>query len=577
MRTLKERLVDWVEHRTGLESAIKNFLYEEIPASSGWHQVFGSVALFLFFLQAFTGLLLAFNYAATPGEAYNSLKYILSELTGGSLIRGLHHWGASLMIVVVVLHMTQVFIYGAYKKPREATWMLGVLLLLLTLAFGLTGYLLPWDNRAYWGTIVATQIAAKAPLIGPYLTRLLGSDGSIGVVTFARFFSLHVLLLPALTSLIMVLHVYLVRKHGVAPTPADQGATKKFFPEQVFKDTVAIFAAFVTLLVMAIAVKVPLENLADPTDTTYVPRPDWYFLFLFQLLKIFEGPLEIFGTAVLPALAVVGLLSVPFVDRGEIRRLTQRTVAIGAVALAAIGWAGLTVTAIVTTPASENLPTGEAAAVQDWQQLSPVELAGIGFYREERCDTCHNLAGGQAKVGPNLTTTAIRRSAAWMIDHFRAPARLVPGTSMPPIHLSDEQLVALAAFILKLTPKNAEALESAPDNVVQGAMLYQAHQCGNCHTANGAGMKVGPALNGLAKRRTRDWIEVQIRHPERHIAETMMPAYDLSPQDMDRLIVYLLSLPYVEPFSVARRDGLEFLGYEAGEAEQGAGDRQQMH
>ena len=114
---LKRRVADWLEHRTGLESAVKNFLYEDIPASAGWHQVFGSVAVFLFLIQAFTGVLLAFNYAPTPGEAYNSLKYILTELTGGSLIRGLHHWGASLMIVVVVLHMTQVFIWGAYKKP----------------------------------------------------------------------------------------------------------------------------------------------------------------------------------------------------------------------------------------------------------------------------------------------------------------------------------------------------------------------------------------------------------------------------------------------------------------------------
>ena len=183
MNELKRRLVDWIEHRTGLETAIKEFLYEEIPASSGWPHVFGSVAVFLFLLQAFTGLLLAFNYAPTPGEAYNSVKYIISELTGGQLIRGLHHWGASLMIVVVVLHMIQVFISGAYKKPREATWMVGVCLLLLTLAYGLTGYLLPWDNRAYWGTVVTTQIASKAPLLGPYLTRLLGSDGSIGVVT----------------------------------------------------------------------------------------------------------------------------------------------------------------------------------------------------------------------------------------------------------------------------------------------------------------------------------------------------------------------------------------------------------
>jgi ubiquinol-cytochrome c reductase cytochrome b subunit len=339
-----------------------------------------------------------------------------------------------MMIVIVVLHMTQVFLYGAYKKPREATWLVGVVLLLLTLGFGLTGYLLPWDNRAYWGTVVSTQMAAKAPVVGQYLARLLGSDGSVGVVTFARFFSLHVLLLPAATGLLIGLHVYLVRKHGVAPAPGEQ-ATKKFFPEQVFKDTVAIFVVFVILFVMAAVAKVPLERLADPTDTTYIPRPDWYFLFLFQTLKVFEGPLEIVGSVILPTLAILALLSVPFVDRGEVKRLTQRTLAIGVVTLAGIGWTGLTVAAIVTTPKRDLTAGEESVVVHYWQQLSPAELAGIAYYREEKCASCHNLAEGPVKVGPNLTMTALRRSSAWMIDHFKHPSRLMPGTSMPPIHL----------------------------------------------------------------------------------------------------------------------------------------------
>src|SRR4029078_9472716 len=204
------RLSTWIAHRTGVETAIRNFLYEQIPASAGWHQVFGSVAMFLFLIQAFTGALLAVNYAPTPGHAYNSLRYILTEVTAGRLMRGLHHWGASMMIVVVVLHMVQVFLYGAYKKPRETTWMVGVMLLLVTLAYGLTGYLLPWDNRAYWGTVVTTQIAAQAPLLGSYLTRLLGGQGEVGVVTFARFYGMHVLLLPPATLLLIAVHVYLV-------------------------------------------------------------------------------------------------------------------------------------------------------------------------------------------------------------------------------------------------------------------------------------------------------------------------------------------------------------------------------
>ncbi len=160
-------LLDWLEDRTGIISTVEHFMDEDIPASSGWHQVFGSVAVFLFLIQAFTGILLAINYAPTPGEAYSSLHYILTEVTAGRLMHQLHHWGASMMIVVVVLHMVQVFLWGGYKKPREATWIAGVILLLLTLAYGLTGYLLPWDNKAYWGTVVVTQIAASDPAGGP--------------------------------------------------------------------------------------------------------------------------------------------------------------------------------------------------------------------------------------------------------------------------------------------------------------------------------------------------------------------------------------------------------------------------
>src|SRR5215469_7345185 len=351
---MKERLAaigEWLEHRTGIIGGIQHFLYEEIPHSSGWHQVFGSLALFLFMVQIFTGIMLAFNYAPTPGEAYNSLRYILTALTAGPLLRGLHHWGASMMIVVVVLHMVQVFLYGACKKPREATWMVGVVLLLVTLAYGLTGYLLPWDNRAYWGTMVTTQIAGSAPVMGTYLTKLLGAADGIGAVTFARFYAVHVLILPPATILLVAFHVYLVRRHGVAPEPGDELVPRKrFFPVQVFKDTVAIFVAFAVLFTMAIVAHVPLEQMADPTDTSYIPRPEWYFLFLFQMLKLFKGPLEIVGSVVLPGLAVLALILVPFIDRSKVVKVTQRAVAIGIVLLAAVAWGGLTSAAVASTP-----------------------------------------------------------------------------------------------------------------------------------------------------------------------------------------------------------------------------------
>jgi ubiquinol-cytochrome c reductase cytochrome b subunit len=544
MSKLPQRLRDWLDQRTGVETAVRNFLYEEIPASSGWHQVFGSVAAFLFLVQAFTGAMLAFNYAPTPGEAYNSLRYILTELTGGSLMRGLHHWGASMMIVVVVLHMTQVFLYGGYKKPREATWMVGVVLLLLTMAYGLTGYLLPWDNRAYWGTVVATQIAAKAPLLGPYMSRLLGSfSGEVGVVTFARFYGLHVLLLPPATTLLIAVHIYLVRKHGVAPLPGDEvRPRKKFYPEQAFKDTLAIFAAFAVLFVMALVVRVPLERLADPTDTSYIPRPEWYFLFLFQSLKFFQGSLEVFASVILPALAVLALMFLPFADRGRVRRVTQRTGAAAVIVLAALGWAGLTMAAVLSKPKADQAALVDFSQPTDWMQLTPVELAGIGYFREQNCLACHTVGEGKTKEGPDLAGNGIHKSAAWMIQHFKRPASMVPGSSMPAIRLEDAQLNTLAAFLLKLTPQNAEALQSAPDFAVQGALIYQVRSCGSCQIVNKSGMKLGPPLNGLRRRRDRAWVEQHFRNPQAISPGTVMPPYKFSPSEMENLCSYLFTL-----------------------------------
>ena len=354
--------LSWIDDRTGLISAVEDFLDEDIPASSGWHQVFGSVALFVLLTQFLTGVLLALNYAAQPEAAYQSLLYIINEVPGGHLVRGLHHWGATAMVVVVVLHMIQVGLWGAYKKPREATWMVGVLLLLLTMGFGLTGYLLPWDNKAYWATVVTLQISSLAPGAGTLVPHLLGSpDGSVGVGTFQRFYTLHTMVLPAVTLALAIFHVALVRRHGVAPAPGDESRPqKKFYPGQVYKDTVAVFVAFTAMFLAAVLIEPPLEALADPTDTTYIPRPEWYFLFLFETLKFFEGSLEVVGAVILPTIAVIALALVPFLDSGKLQRVTKRITAMGVVAAAAALWTGLTVAAIMTTPDREEKPAREA-------------------------------------------------------------------------------------------------------------------------------------------------------------------------------------------------------------------------
>jgi len=531
-------ILNWLDERTGVVGAIHHFLDEEIPGSSGWHQVFGSIAMFLFLTQIFTGIMLAFNYAPTPGEAYNSLKYIVTELTCGRLMRGLHHWGASMMIVIVVLHMLQTFLWGAYKKPREATWMLGVVLLLVTLAFGLTGYLLPWDNRAYWGTVVTTQIAASAPG-GQIVQQLMGAEGGIvGAVTFARFYAVHVLLLPPVTMLLIGIHVFLVRKHGVAPAPVETLPKKKFYPEQVFKDTLAIFVVFVILFSLAIAAKVPVGRLADPTDTSYIPRPEWYFLFLFQTLKFFDGPLEVIGSVVLPTIAILALFATPFIDRGAVLRVGKRTTAIAIVLLAAITWGGLTAAAIRSTPAAPP-DVSEADGPQDWQQLSAVELAGIGYYRKENCASCHD---GKSSIGPDLSKHPVKRDAKWMIDHFKNPQAIAPGTSMPAIQLTTMQLNGLAAFLLKLNEKNQAALQSAPQFAVEGAIIYQQFQCGACHMINDVGQKMGPKLNGLNRRRTKEWVEQHFVDPTKLSPGSPMPPYKFTAKDMDRMVSFMMAL-----------------------------------
>ena len=543
---MNRRLRNFIEafdHRTGLKTAVNHFLYEEIPASAGWHQVFGSIALFLILIQVFTGALLAFNYAPTPGDAYNSLRYIVTEVTGGRLMRGLHHWGASMTIVIVVLHMVQVFLWGAYKKPREGTWMVGCILLLLTLGYGLTGYLLPWDNRAYWGTVVTTQIGATVPVMGPYVSRLLASTGDIGVVTFARFYGMHVLLLPPATFFLIALHIYLVRRHGIAPAPGDETRPRKgFYPEQVFKDTVAIFVAFAILFTMAIAVRVPLERMADPTDTSYIPRPEWYFLFLFQTLKAFEGPLEVVGTVILPTIGILALMLTPFVDRGKMIGVRHRTTAVGIVVLALLGWGGLTLAAVRSTPPQSDAAKIDFSGPTQWMQLRPGELAGISYFRQENCVVCHNVTGDTPKRGPNLSNTARRHDAAWMLAHFKAPASVTPGSVMTPVTLGDAQTRDLVLFVMTLTTENADIM-SAPEFAVAGAVLYQQSECGGCHMVNGIGGKIGPVLNGLGSRRTESWATEHFINPGKLSPGTPMPPYRFSPAEMQSIVSYLFTLP----------------------------------
>ena len=536
------RIGEWFELRTGAASAIKHFFLEDIPASTSWPQVFGSIALFLFMVQALTGILLGLNYAASPGDAYDSVIYIMRDVSGGRMIRGLHHWGASMMVIVVAFHAAQVFIYAAYKKPREVTWMTGVMLFLLVMAFGLTGYLLPWDNRAYWGTVVTTQIAGQVPWLGKALQHALGVERGIGVVAFTRFYALHVLILPALTIFLIGVHVALVRKHGVTPDPRSTGSKQKFFPNQVFKDTLAVFVAFAIVFAAAVFVDAPLERLADPTDSSYVPRPEWYFLFLFQALKLFHGPFEVIGSVGLPSAAITVLLLVPFLDKHRGRPAFRNEWAIGLVVLAFMAWGSLTLAALAGSPsasAKHSLPIQHQRVLS----LAPDELAGLEYFRREKCQSCHNLLDGEPKVGPNLAGLENRRSPDWMESHFRKPSdepALITENRQP---FSAAQMNALVMLASKLTPEKARDLGESPASILAGADIYVSNLCASCHKVNGAGGNVGPSLNGLVTRRSRQWVEKHFQAPRVMSPGSIMPPYHFAANQQDQLISYLFQLP----------------------------------
>jgi len=216
-------------------------------------------------------------------------------------------------------------------------------------------------------------------------------------------------------------------------------------------------------------------------------------------------------------------------------------VAFSVVILAALAWTGLTAAAVVTTPRQESAQI-DYSGPTDWLQLAPAELTGIAYFRQENCGSCHSIGEGGNKLGPDLTRITTHKDAAWMIQHFKHPAEMRPGTSMPPIQLTDAQLSSLAAFLLKLNPRNASALGNAPDFATEGALVYQANHCGACHAVNGAGVPIGPPLNGLSKRRSRSWVAQHFEDPKRLSPNSIMPPYKFPAKDLDNLNRYLFSL-----------------------------------
>jgi ubiquinol-cytochrome c reductase cytochrome b subunit len=212
------RLGNWLDERVGWRRVWEAIFLRKIPKVN-WLFTLGSASLFVALNQMITGILLTIYYVPTPDHAYDSVQYITTQVPAGWLIRGLHHWGASAMVILVVLHMIRVILYGAFKYPREVTWFTGIFLLLLTIGFGFTGYLLPWDQKAYWATTVGTRIAGTPPLIGDTILRIIRGGAELSAITLARFFGVHVWVLPAILVLFLVIHLFLVIRNGISAVP----------------------------------------------------------------------------------------------------------------------------------------------------------------------------------------------------------------------------------------------------------------------------------------------------------------------------------------------------------------------
>ncbi|MGI8982217.1 MAG: cytochrome b N-terminal domain-containing protein [Pirellulaceae bacterium] len=324
------RLAQWFHSRTGIYDVIQHALYENIPSGARWRYITGSMLVFAFAVQVITGIFLWMAYSPSSQTAYESVYYIQHEMTGGWLLRGVHHFMAQAMVIVMGLHILQVIIDGAYRAPREVNYWLGIILMQLVMGLGLTGYLLPWDQKGYWATNVATNLMTLVPFVGKELQQIAVGGNEYGHHTLTRFFAMHTGVLPAALIGFLILHIAAFRKHGIMATITPGRPDQYFWPHQVLLDAVGCLLLLGIVLLCVIHFDVTglatgnlaeahrgaeLGAPADPSEAYSAARPEWYYLFLFQLLKYFHGTQEIIGAIILPGIVMTILALAPIIGR----------------------------------------------------------------------------------------------------------------------------------------------------------------------------------------------------------------------------------------------------------------------
>ena len=588
---------NWLDQRTGYKALVHEALFENVPGGARWRYVWGSTLTFCFALQVITGLALWMSYSPGTQTAWESVYYIQHQQWGGWFLRGLHHFVAQAMTVLLVLHLMQVIIDGAYKAPREVNFWFGVGLLLLVLALSLTGYLLPWDQNGYWSTAVSTNLVGMAPLIGQPLQTLLVGGASYGHHTLTRFFALHAGVIPALIVLFIVGHIYLFRKHGLKPAEPRTKPDEGFWPEQILRDAVACLAVLAVVVFFVVREHgAPLGPPADPAEQFSAARPEWYFLFLFQLLKYFPGSAEVFGAIVLPGLILLVLVAMPIL--GNWRLGHRFTVGFSAVLLAGVvllSWQALAAdrgdaeyrvsrqvaardAARAVELAAGGVPTSGALAVL---RDDPFTQGPRLFSRN--CASCHRFDGHDG-LGYPLPKDSISASdlkgygsRAWLTGFLHADTILTSRYWGGTAHtegdmaywLSDHQpetdearrtredvVIALSAQAQLPSQRDADLRDSARIAAGVAFMRNTSSGCAECHKFQGVGTD-SPELDGWG---SRQWMLDFINdptHPRFFGRDNdRMPSFgtekSLSPREI-ALIVDWIRGEWVRPAATAKR------------------------
>jgi len=553
---------DYEKKPPGILSVVKNLLDEPMPKGVNWPQTLGSVLLALIILQIVTGVLLSLYYSPNSDAAYESIQYIETQVLFGKLIRGIHYFAASGMVIVIFAHICRTFFYAAYKPPRQWTWIFGVALLLITLGFAFTGYLLPWDMKSYFATKVGINIAGIVPVVGHSIIKIMQGGSEVSTITLSRFFSLHVIVLPLLLVLLVGGHLYYIRLHGPTPPWLKDGEPvsypNRFYPQQLFRDSVAAFLVVGAVVFLAAKYGAHLEPKANPNDTSYVPRPDWYFYSLFQLLKIFEGKLEIVGAVILPGAFVTMLILLPFLDRNPERRLSQRPLAVSGGGVAVLSILILTTWGAYEADQAKQrlLAKTEAAAAGASSDAAEIKTGdpqrGEALYTALKCGECHKQVSQGLNIPPGLGFAGNKYNEDWLLGYLQEPYRIRwsakdrrPVERMPNFDLTDQEARDLASFIMqnkmdsKFPEPDFDWAEADSDMVLSGRDLIFEYGCVGCHRVGDEGQNIGPDLTAVGSKLQDSYLYHLIKAPQQIISKTPMKDFKLDQEEVEDMVAYL--------------------------------------